>query len=87
MKFEENFPSLKGKEIYFNPKIDTLSSGEKIKIESIGYEKSDVEKHCLDKQWVSDVIEKIKINRGQSINDTEDQFWLIVKDLKKELGI
>jgi len=68
MKFEEEFPSLKGLEQY------TEYLGE------INYTKEDVEKHCLDKKKVKEAIKIVceKDNDGSIFYAME----LLEKELK-----
>ena len=63
MIFEEEFPSFKGYEL-----TDISKSG-------LTIEKEDVEKHCLDKQKVRDVLQKEMDLCDENINIVSNQIY------------
>ena len=79
MKFEEQFPSLKNIGSYG----DYVEVDEDIDQETLWINREDIEKHCLDKQKVKDVIENLN-----NIDITSEDYGTIyTKDLLKELGL
>ena len=105
MKFEEEeFPGLKGKDLcvltddpgdgyHYEYTDDTKD----IETEFI-FSKEDIQKHCLDKQRVREIVEKIEsymIEQHTQPNDSNQEFargWReAIKELehflKKELGL
>ena len=83
-KFNEKFPSLKDKRFYVYDYPDGYSleeddTGELFKIE-------DVEKHCLDKQKVREVIDNFQTKKRQITDKILIQEEL-KENLKKELGL
>ena len=85
MKFEESFPSLKGKGVI--PR-DVIKECPLIDCSHIHIK--DIQKHCLDKQRVIDAIKKLAEEMFIGVDtDGDDRYTAMVKPerLLKELGI
>ena len=76
MKFEEEFPSLKG--IIWN-----------MSVPGKGVSTEDIQKHCLDKKRVSNAVEKADelCYEQEDIKIDEDTLNLFQRLLRKELGL
>ncbi len=78
MRFEEEFPSLKGKRGHIRFKVGHQT--EVINCLSI----EDIQKHCLDKERVREVIDKLSIH---NFHTCSEKFKCVTCQLKKELGL
>lgn len=77
-KFEKEFPSLKGKEIKL--------------IETMVFDFKDIQKHCVDKQRVRDILITLQqaIKRKTKIKDGTVYMPYVmeeIEEIKKELGL
>lgn len=90
MTFEEEFPSLKGKEACVE-----FENGDEY--ETLSIWKSDIQKYCLDKQRVREAIDKVFVipspedsrQISRQIGKSMTVVWMIEQNLqlKKELGL
>lgn len=98
MKFEENFPGLKGKEHCILKSEGAIiqkviNKGEAIIIDEKaniifhdGYIKEDIQKYCIDKAKVKEVIDNFLFDTSQHYKQIEGQCDF--RDyLRKELGL
>jgi len=92
MKFEEEFPSLKNKmlDVGFPVKMDTVDT---FCDDGLLCYRSDIKKHCVDKQKVKEAIEKLEEDFGNCGEGSKDDYnsWLnfcrLLVIFKKELGL
>jgi len=80
MNFEKEFPSLFG---LWQPKSQYSDEGESLKCISGEFILEDIQKHCLDKKRVKEVIDKLKY----LIGGTSTTEVVNVRILKKELRL
>lgn len=80
LAFEEDFPSLKNKMLIIDNKIVeyTMNDGRKINV----FREIEIEKHCLDKAKVLEVIDKIIPLDEKCANN-----MILNNQLKKELRL
>lgn len=77
--FEELFPELKGNGLY---PIDTNCLEEKDNV----FLKKEIQKHCLSKQGVKEVINKLNVWQHDEAGEKIEKI-VSVSDLLKELGL
>lgn len=85
-KFEEEFPSLKGKE--GSAKKGEIMGEDKLLEDFIFFDSRDIQKHCLDKQKVKEQIHGSILSMGKyregEIKEALDEF---IDLLYKNLGL
>jgi len=86
MKFEEEFPSLKGRVEYW---IKEHSNGSGYEIKSLI--EQDIQKHCIDKQRAREALEiKSVFNRGGGVKSNHEEITIenrVKFKILKELGL